>query len=290
MQSTPEAELRSERIARIPDAKKELARYRDHLKDIVESPAFRGSHRSAQFLRFICEQAMSGNIDALKERAIGIELFGRSPSYDTGEDAIVRVTASDVRKRLSNFYLRSDGPPSELRISLPVGSYVPDFTRDLSTSLLSGHDSAAPAPPSAEIPSTVAAESHPNAIVTPPASIQHNAWFWISVALAVILIAVVARFGRHPLPSAVAPRASLLPWSVIFAEKREPILVTSDPNIAEIQGLTTQPVSVSDYSNQKYIPHPAVLSQMLLHICYNILRGDKAANVDTSIVAAVAEL
>src|ERR1700747_930487 len=101
-QSTHETELRSERIARIPETKKELAKFRDHLREIIESPAFRSSHRSAQFLRFICEQAMSGNIESLKERAIGIELFGRTPAYDTGEDAIVRVTASDVRKRLSN--------------------------------------------------------------------------------------------------------------------------------------------------------------------------------------------
>src|ERR1700739_3458652 len=106
MQSTPETEARSERAARIPEAKRELAKFREHLGEIIESPAFRGSHRSAQFLRFICEQAISGNLDALKERAIGVELFGRSPSYDTGEDAIVRVTASDVRRRLLQHYGR----------------------------------------------------------------------------------------------------------------------------------------------------------------------------------------
>jgi hypothetical protein len=54
------------------------------------------------------------------------EVFGRSPSYDTGEDAIVRVTASDVRKRLLQHYDRN-GSASEFRINLPLGSYIPEI-------------------------------------------------------------------------------------------------------------------------------------------------------------------
>ena len=76
------------------------AMLQDHLAQITEGPAFKGSQRSAQFLEYIVHQSALGNIDGLKERVIGMELFGRLPSYDTGEDAIVRVTATDVRKRL----------------------------------------------------------------------------------------------------------------------------------------------------------------------------------------------
>ena len=57
---------------------------------------------------------------------IGLELFERSPAYDTGEDAIVRVTASDVRKRLLQHYGKY-GAASEFRISLPLGSYIPEI-------------------------------------------------------------------------------------------------------------------------------------------------------------------
>jgi len=57
--------------------------------------------------------------DELKEAPIGVELFGRSPSYDTGEDAIVRVTASDVRRRL--LHTMGGTHRSEFRISLPLG-------------------------------------------------------------------------------------------------------------------------------------------------------------------------
>ena len=77
---------------------------RTHLRSITESPTFKGSRRSQEFLQFIVERALDGRFDDLKERMLGIELFGRSPSYDTGDDAIVRVTACDVRKRLNQFY------------------------------------------------------------------------------------------------------------------------------------------------------------------------------------------
>src|SRR6266849_4063392 len=77
---------------------------REHLRQVLESPAFRGSRRCQQFLHHIVEKALGSHYDELKERTLGVELFGRSPAYDTGEDAIVRVTACDVRKRLLQFY------------------------------------------------------------------------------------------------------------------------------------------------------------------------------------------
>src|SRR5580698_3178010 len=114
-------------LAQIAESEKSVAALRVHLREIVEGEAFRGSHRSAQFLTYIIDQALAGHFDSLKERMIGIELFGRSPSYDTSEDAIVRVTASDVRKRLLQHYGKY-GSNSEFRITLPLGTYIPDIS------------------------------------------------------------------------------------------------------------------------------------------------------------------
>jgi hypothetical protein len=71
------------------------------------------------------ERALAGDVESLKERLLGVEIFHRRSDYDTSTDAIVRVTASDVRRRLANFY--SEHPSQPKRISLPLGSYVPDF-------------------------------------------------------------------------------------------------------------------------------------------------------------------
>src|ERR1700679_2715524 len=111
-------QLRFREIAKIVSTEEDKIALRTHLTQIVEGEAFKGSRRCAQFLQYVVERSLGEDLDALKERTIGIELFGRTPAYDTGEDAIVRVTASDVRRRLLQHYGRS-GNDSEFRIALP---------------------------------------------------------------------------------------------------------------------------------------------------------------------------
>ena len=96
------------------------------LNRVLDSEFFRGSKRSCLFLRHTVQMARSGRVDELKERTLGVELFGREPSYDTGEDAIVRVKANEIRRRLAQ-YNGTVGPGQKVRIELPPGSYVPQF-------------------------------------------------------------------------------------------------------------------------------------------------------------------
>jgi hypothetical protein len=98
----------------------------NQLAQIQSSHAFCNSARSKEFLSYVVEQALAGNPEGLKERSIGVNLFHRAPTYDTGEDPIVRVKAGEVRRRLAEYYAAEEHPP-ELQIELPVGSYVPRF-------------------------------------------------------------------------------------------------------------------------------------------------------------------
>ena len=92
---------------------------------LLRSHYFKASRRCSSFLHLVVEEALKGKVDDLKERSLGIRLFGREPGYDTNADPVVRVTAGDVRKRLSQHYQES--PVNTLRIVLPVGTYVPKF-------------------------------------------------------------------------------------------------------------------------------------------------------------------
>jgi len=122
-------------------AAEQKAQVRKQLERILESSAFRGSKRCQRFLGYVVEQALEGREDLLKERTLGIEIFDRVPSYDTSEDAIVRVKANEVRKRLAQYYVEA-GHEQEVRLELPSGSYVPEFhwVRD-------GQPTVAPVPP-----------------------------------------------------------------------------------------------------------------------------------------------
>src|SRR5262245_32705720 len=91
-------------IARISEAAKYESDLCDHVEEIIKGTAFKGSHRSQAFLKHIVDRALHGDPADLRERSIGIALFGRDAAYDTADDAIVRVTASDVRKRLLQHY------------------------------------------------------------------------------------------------------------------------------------------------------------------------------------------
>ena len=95
-------------IAKLIQTDQDADELRLHLGELIGSPAFSGSRRSGQFLQYVVEKAVAQQMDALKERTIGVEVFHRPPDYDTGEDAIVRVTASDVRRRLAHT-LQSSG-------------------------------------------------------------------------------------------------------------------------------------------------------------------------------------
>jgi len=50
------------------------------------------------------EQTLAGNEDNLKERTLGVEVFHRTPDYDTNLDPVVRLCAGEVRKRIAQYY------------------------------------------------------------------------------------------------------------------------------------------------------------------------------------------
>src|SRR5436309_11827142 len=97
---------------------------REELQRILAAPSFRSSKRCSEFLSFVVERTLDGYREDLKERTLGVSLFGRTPSYDTPGDPVVRVKANEVRKRLAQYY-GDHGGSAALRIDLPPGSYVP---------------------------------------------------------------------------------------------------------------------------------------------------------------------
>lgn len=235
----------------------------EHVRELVESSAFKGSRRSQQFLQYVVEKALAGQFDDLKERIIGVALFGRSPSYDTGDDAIVRVTASDVRKRLHQYYSEKE---SAIRIDLPAGSYSPEFR----------------AMPSRETP-------RPSAPVpTPPHRRRLRNW-----ALAGTLAGVLAISGawlyRGHLASERLSLLNVLPWSALLRDGRQVQLVLADPDVPAMEALTGSPISLSDYANRQYIKHPESFGSDMQR-AFSLLRGVNVAAVDVGIALEASRL
>lgn len=100
---------------------------RKQLDRILGSGLFSSADRSSRFLRFVVERTLDGRASELKETVIGVEVLGRNPSFDPKNDPIVRAEATRLRTRLDSYY-QNEGKEDRIRIALPKGRYVPEFS------------------------------------------------------------------------------------------------------------------------------------------------------------------
>lgn len=96
------------------------------LERVLASRAFRSARSVSSFLRFVVGKKLAGQEDQLKEYTVGVEVFGRSESFDPKQDGVVRVHARLLRQKLAAYY-DGEGRGDPVRIALPKGAYVPTF-------------------------------------------------------------------------------------------------------------------------------------------------------------------
>src|SRR6202046_4322095 len=138
---------------------------------------FSQSRRFPSFLRYVVEKTLAGQEDALKERTLGVEIFGRRADYDTASDPIVRVTAAEIRKRIAQYY-REPGHEVEIRVSIQAGSYVPQFHWPQTAITIAGPDSVV------ALPRVLAPTAAADPVHERPYSAKN---LWISAALVLVL-------------------------------------------------------------------------------------------------------
>ncbi|HET9862593.1 MAG TPA: malectin [Steroidobacteraceae bacterium] len=100
---------------------------RAELDRVVESLG--RNTRPGRLLAHLGEKTFQGQEAELTEFHIATQVFGRSPkTFIATDDAVVRVEAHRLRKKLRDLYEKESGG-SGVQISLPAGSYVPKFER-----------------------------------------------------------------------------------------------------------------------------------------------------------------
>src|SRR5579859_5346676 len=126
-----------------PVSEEEHRLVRNELSELLGSSHFSNSKRYPALLSYVVEKTLAGRSDELKERLLGVEVFNRPADYDSNNDTVVRVAAGEVRRRLALIYHESAGD-HEIEITLPVGSYVPEFFRINSEELVVSPNPSAP--------------------------------------------------------------------------------------------------------------------------------------------------
>src|SRR5258708_1702579 len=101
---------------------------RAELATILACEAFRRSPQISRLLSYLCEKYFEGRAGEIKEYTIAVDVLGRGPEFDPQIDAIVRVDAYHLRKRLKQYYA-TEGIDHEIHLVLPPGQYTPTFMR-----------------------------------------------------------------------------------------------------------------------------------------------------------------
>jgi hypothetical protein len=263
------------------------------LRDVVGDPRWRLACRIAasgclgrsklmsDFLLYVVERQILGRHDEITEQQIGVLVFARREGYDSNEDNIVRSYARNLRKRLEE-YFSGEGSFEDLRLEIPRGGYVPQFStcgpqHATLSELGSGPDYAAVSAGTDSIHAATSVEVHEgeSAFVEPEILTDHVAKWptpedshakkssmlrlnvgGIAVACGIALVVTVVlllpskQMRQLSRPSTEATSNVL--WSQIFSRDRDTFVVPSDDGLIIMQGLTARPVPLASYIDGSY--------------------------------------
>jgi hypothetical protein len=193
-----------------PSSESERAAVQQQLEKLLATSLFNSSKRYPSFLKFVVSRALAGQHDQLKERILGVEIFGRPADYDTNADPIVRVTAAEIRKRVEQYY-QDPRHSQEIRLFLPAGSYAPQFS-------FPGHPMGLPA----ESPNRESGAAHVQpALATAKAEqARHLSSKWKITAVSLLVFGLLAATATW---YAIRPSALKQFWAPIVGAS-EPVL------------------------------------------------------------------
>lgn len=213
---------------------------------ISASSQFRRSARLRDFLRYVGGQSLKDGCPEIHEQEVGAKVFGRPSTYDRSQDNIVRVTATELRKRIE-LYFASEGAHETLILEIPRGGYMPVFRqrspRVLPAEALLPRD-ATPHDAAAALP------------VLPPRNYRvHLVWATVSLALTVAcLLLFQQNRAMHKLLDTWEdkPAVSML-WKDFVKPSQQTDIVLPDASLSIREELTGHPISLSDYINHQYM-------------------------------------
>ena len=219
-------------IPRVIKSEIKPAVYRERfalLQRILWSRQFERSERLRSFLEFVTTRALNDPDAEVHEQEIGHQVFERRSDYDTASDNIVRVTASQIRKKLEDYFV-AEGASEPILLEIPRGRYTPLFSErnPLSVTVLPVVDGAQ----------------------TGRASRKEVLILRSALAATTCLLVLCAGWLIHQRrtddPEIKTPALTAL-WSNLFSTSRPTNVVVSDSSFSLYQDLLGHQMSLADY-------------------------------------------
>jgi hypothetical protein len=247
----------------MPTTAEERAAVLAELEAILSSYHFRGSKRYPALLQYVVDAALENRTSDLKERTLGVEVFGRDPGYDTNSDPVVRVSAGEVRKRIAQYY-HENGNASRVQIELPLGSYAPEF-------LL-------------RVPDATNATADPEPLTSlERTKRRRRVWtraILVGLAAALLVGGGIAGYLYHKSLSS-GEAATLKLWGSLFNAPRPVVIVlgTTHPNDMQPPSQTT---TFAEHLNNPYHHVSVSIAMALAHLTGVLENHNKAYDVKES--------
>jgi hypothetical protein len=216
---------------------------------VAASAQFSRSARLRDFLLYVGNQSLKEGCPEIHEQEIGTKVFGRSSSYDRSQDNIVRVNATELRKRIES-YFATEGAHETLILEIPRGAYKPLFHRRT---------------PELQIVPALSAETlQPRAAALHHAAIepvrkrsyrQHLVWATVCMALAAACLLLFQQDrAMHKLLNTWEgkPAVSMI-WKDFVKPSQQTDIVLPDASLSISEELTGHPISLPDYINRRYM-------------------------------------
>ena len=221
------------------------------IERVSASSHFARSARLRDFLLYVGHQSLKEGCPEIHEQEIGAKVFGRPSSYDRSQDNIVRVNATELRKRIE-LYFATEGAHETLVLEIPRGAYKPVFHRR-APELQSG-------PALSKEISQPRDATHHNAAAEPQFPKRrhyrlHLVWATVCLAFAVgCLLLFQQDRAMHKLLDTWAdkPAVSML-WKDFVKPSQQTDIVLPDASLSIREELTGHPILLSDYINRQYM-------------------------------------
>lgn len=215
---------------------------------ILESRHFRQARSLEKFLNYVIAKTLAGAQNELKEYSIGLEVFQRGPDYDPRRDAVVRVQANVLRKRLAAYY-QEEGVADPILIELPKGHYVPHcYLRAEQPAVAENREDVTELKPFHE--------SNVSEDLSRPARIRSRRWVSFSLVAATFLAGLLTAFGfdrwqggRRPAgasPQTASIDPAFLPlWGKFLEPGVENLLAFGTPQFFSSDGVYVRDVKIN---------------------------------------------
>jgi len=225
------------------------------LERVAASPHLNHAPRLREILMYVGRRSLKEGCFQVREQEIGVDVFGRSETYDTGIDNIVRTNVSELRKRI-DAYFDAEGLHEMLTMEIPRGSYVPVFClRAEAGQKAVGYSPAASLPTDAHGvtpggPSNLAFRLWKiAAFVGFVFAIGSTAALWIQNRTTQQALHKV-NLSLHPWRSQPAVAAL---WSEFLDSNQNTDIVISDASFTLVQNLSKQSFPFNDYLTRSYL-------------------------------------